>query len=90
MSNLKEQFGHRLHRLPLANDLTQERLAEKIGISVTFLGLIERGLSTPSFSTIEDIARVLKVPVSELFTFPAETPARGSKPRASRRKRYTR
>src|SRR6266540_2490875 len=87
MPNLKQQFGRRLRRLRLANDTTQERLAEKIGISITFLGLIERGVNAPSFDTIEEIARVLRVPVSELFTFPAETSAaHGSKARASRRK----
>ncbi len=72
MPGLRTQFGRRLRRLRLARDITQERLAEHIGISVTFLGLIERGVNAPSFETIEEIARVLRVPVAELFLFNAE------------------
>jgi len=67
--------------------MAQERLAEQIGISITFLGLIERGVNAPSFDTIEQIARALKVPVSDLFLF--ETQGRtepGERARASRRR----
>ena len=67
MPSLRIQFGRKLRRLRLAHDVTQERFAEEIGISATFLGLIERGVNAPSFETIEQIARVLKIPVSELF-----------------------
>jgi len=87
MPNLRTQFGRRLRRLRLSLDITQERLAEAIGISVTFLGLIERGVNAPSFETIEQMARVFRIPVSELFVFNGE--GRGEKSarraRASRR-----
>lgn len=87
MPSLRTQFGRRLRRLRLARDITQERLAEHIGISVTFLGLIERGVNAPSFETIEQIARVLKVSVSELFLFDIKSRAGnfGERARASRR-----
>ncbi len=38
-------------------------------ISVDFLSLIERGRNAPSFETIERIAKRLRVPVADLFTF---------------------
>jgi transcriptional regulator with XRE-family HTH domain len=87
MPNLRTQFGRKLRRLRLARDITQERLSEQIGISVTFLGLMERGVNAPSFETIEQIARVLKVPVSELFLFDTKSSANkfGESARASRR-----
>jgi len=37
---------------------------------VDFLSLIERGLNSPSFGTLEQIAKRLRVPVKELFDFP--------------------
>jgi len=49
--------------------MTQERFAETLDISVDFLSLIERGRNAPSFETLERIARVLRVPVSDLFKF---------------------
>lgn len=41
--------------------MTQEEFAEAAGISVDFLSLVERGVNAPSFETLEEFARVLKV-----------------------------
>jgi len=49
--------------------LTQEQLAERAGISVDFLSLIERGKSSPSFENLDELADALDVPVAELFSF---------------------
>jgi transcriptional regulator with XRE-family HTH domain len=49
--------------------MTQERFAELLNISVDFLSLMERGISAPSFETLERIAKKLKIPVAHLFTF---------------------
>ena len=49
--------------------MTQERFAEALSISVDFLSLMERGINTPSFETLERIAKRLKVSVAFLFTF---------------------
>lgn len=48
-------------------NLTQEKLAFAAGISVDFLSLIERGINSPSFDTIEKISSALKVEVKDLF-----------------------
>jgi transcriptional regulator with XRE-family HTH domain len=40
-----------------------------LGISIDFLGLIERGNSAPSFETIEQMAKRLRLPVKALFEF---------------------
>jgi len=47
--------------------LTQEELADKVGISRTYMGYIEQGRSVPSLEVLEKIARVLKVKPSELI-----------------------
>jgi transcriptional regulator with XRE-family HTH domain len=52
--------------------LSQERFVEFVGISVDFLSLIERGRNAPSFETIEQMAKKLKLPVMDLFDFRQE------------------
>jgi transcriptional regulator with XRE-family HTH domain len=54
----------------------QERFAEFVGISVDFLSLIERGINAPSFETIEQMAKRLRVPVRMLFDFPEKRAAK--------------
>jgi len=49
MSNLRSQFGQRLRKLRRERDLTQEQLAEAVGVSVEFLSNTERGINAPSF-----------------------------------------
>lgn len=71
MSSLRTRFGKRLRSLRRERDLSQERFAELLGISVDFLSLIERGRNSPSFDTLELIGERLHLPVKELFDFPA-------------------
>lgn len=59
----------RLRAIRLERKQTQKEFAEKLGISVDFLSLIERGVNAPSLETLEQIAKVLRVPVMALFDF---------------------
>ncbi len=72
MPNLRTLFGKRLRKIRRHRDLTQERLAELLGVSVEFVSNMERGVNAPSFETIEKIAEVFNLPFSELFTFEEE------------------
>lgn len=49
--------------------MTQEDLAETLGYSVEFVSLVERGINAPPIAKLETIAKVLRVPVRDLFTF---------------------
>lgn len=69
MPSLRTHFGRRLRLIRLERGKTQEQFAELVGISVDFLSLIERGINAPSFETIEQIAKALRVPVMALFDF---------------------
>ena len=40
-----------------------------LDISVDFLSLLERGRNAPSFETLDKMAKRLRVPVAQLFTF---------------------
>jgi transcriptional regulator with XRE-family HTH domain len=72
MSWLKTDFGKRLRQIRREKKLTQEQLAEAVGISVVALSNIERGVNGPEFETLEKLIETLQVPAHELFLFPQE------------------
>lgn len=72
-SQLREKFGNRIRLLRGECGLTQEQLAERAGISVDFLSLIERGKNSPSFDNLDDLADALDVTVAQLFSFEGVT-----------------
>lgn len=82
MGLLRKQFGQRLLSIRRQRRLTQEQLAELVGISVDFLSLIERGINAPSFETLEVLAKGLDMPVAHLFMFD-EAPLRRHTQRSS-------
>ncbi len=47
--------------------LTQEEFSRRIGISVSFASLLERGERAPSYETLVAVAKALEVPLAELF-----------------------
>ncbi len=48
-------------------NLTQENLAEKVGISRVYMGYIEQGRNAPSLEILEKVANTLRIKMSELF-----------------------
>ena len=72
-ATLRKRFGTRLREIRLSRRQTQERFAETLGISVDFLSLMERGRNAPSFETLDRIAKRLRLPVAELFSFDRHT-----------------
>lgn len=67
MTTLRHRFGKRLRQIRRYKDLTQEQLAEAVGVTVEFISNIERGKSAPSFETIEKLTAALGVEVEEFF-----------------------
>lgn len=49
--------------------LTQQKLADKIGKGLNFVGKIEVAYSKPSFDTIIQISEALNVELKDLFDF---------------------
>lgn len=72
MTNLRILFGKNLRKIRRRNDLTQEKLAESLGVSVEFVSNMERGVNAPSFETIEKIAQAFNLSVAQLFDFEEE------------------
>ena len=69
MRSIKNLLGLRIREIRKLNKLTQEQLAEKIGIEIPSLSNIENGKNYPNSETIEKIAKGLKVEIFELFIF---------------------
>jgi transcriptional regulator with XRE-family HTH domain len=67
--------GHRLRALREDRGLTQRALADACGLSANAVGLIERGESSPSVSTLQRLAMALDVSMAELFTEPEAAPS---------------
>lgn len=63
------KFGRRIKRYRKAAGLTQERLADKTNLSVTFIGLLETGKRKPSFKTLQKIASAVGVKARDLLPF---------------------
>jgi transcriptional regulator with XRE-family HTH domain len=64
------QIGERIRKLRLAAReprLTQEKLAERAKISVSFLSMIERGERSAHVETLAKLAEALGIPLTELF-----------------------
>jgi len=66
-AKLPKALGSRIQRARKKTNLTQEEVAEKVGISRAYMGYIEQGRYSASLEVIEKIARVLKVKMSDLF-----------------------
>jgi len=73
MSDLRKRFGNRLKRLRKRRGLTQKQLAEAVGLSVDFVGLVERGLRAPSFDSLERLAQILQISVAGMFDSEGES-----------------
>ena len=49
--------------------VTQEQLAEKMGVSRPWIGLIETGRALPNVKMLQKIARALRVKVKDLIPY---------------------
>lgn len=72
---MEHSFGARLSALRSQAGLSQSALAEQLGVSRQAVSNWERDLSEPDIGSIERIAKVLAVPVSDLIDGPAEREA---------------
>ncbi len=63
------QFGRRLKELRIQANLSQEELAERVGVSTKTVSYWENAHNPVTLSKIPIIASVLNIPVYKLFVF---------------------
>jgi transcriptional regulator with XRE-family HTH domain len=61
------QLGPRIRALRQARGLTLRELAERAGVTESFLSQVEREVTSPSIASVQKIARGLDLAIAELF-----------------------
>lgn len=68
-STFHKNFGKSVQNLRKKKGLTQEDLAEEVGVDRSYMGFIERGEKNPTLDKVQKIADALDVDAGELFYF---------------------
>ena len=63
------EFECRLKKYRLLKELTQEQLAEKVGVRRETIMRLEKAQYNPSLKLAIDISRVVEAPIEDLFIF---------------------
>jgi transcriptional regulator with XRE-family HTH domain len=66
---LKQALGKNIQKLRKAKKITQDELAEKVGIDPKNISKIENGNNYPTAENLTSIAKALNVDIYELFIF---------------------
>ena len=69
MTEFQKQFTNKLKEIRIASGLSQEKLAEKLGVATKTVSYWENGHNAVTFNKIPLIAKALNVPVYKLFVF---------------------
>ena len=69
-ANKKDMLlARHLQKVRKEKGLTQEQLAEKIGVTLTYIGYLELGYKLPNMHMLQKLADALGVKVKDLFPF---------------------
>ena len=60
-------LGSNIRAERLRRHLTQEQLAEKLDMSINYVGKLERGVIIPSALVIFKLSKILRTDINELF-----------------------
>lgn len=61
MASLADKFSDNLKAERTRRKLSQEALAHKAGLSVSYISMLERGQRTPPLETLELLAKALAI-----------------------------
>ena len=67
MTATELQLGPRIRSLRQARNVTLRELAERAGVTESFLSQVEREVTSPSIASVQRIARALDLGIAELF-----------------------
>jgi len=68
----KKLFGERIKNIRKSRKMTQEKLAESIGIEPAHLCKMENGTHFPSLKTLLKLVNVLELEIKDFFTFSSD------------------
>ena len=67
MKTLEGEHMNRLKELRAQSNLTQKAVANAVGITTSYYGMIELGVRKPSLSLAMDLARFFDTSVEDIF-----------------------
>lgn len=71
--NVVSNLSERIRQVRLQKGLSQENMADMLGLSTTAYGDLERGRTELSVSRLENISKLLEIPLPELLGFDSMT-----------------
>ena len=69
MKSIQSIFGNNCKRIRNKNGFTQEEVAERSGLSLSYISELERGNSNPTLATMERLAKSFDAELAELLEF---------------------
>lgn len=69
MNDILIIFGEHFKKLRKESNLTQKEFAQKSGLHINYIGMIERGERNPSLKNLEVIANAFDISLSVLMKF---------------------
>ncbi|MEK5489829.1 helix-turn-helix transcriptional regulator [Paenibacillus sp. FSL R7-0297] len=69
MSDFLRMLGENIRQIRKANNMTQEALSEKSGLTYSYISDVERGTRNLSIETLEKIINALDIYPSAIFNF---------------------
>ena len=66
-TDICEQFGANLRRVRRQRRLTQEELAHRVGMDVSYLSELENGRKEPCLRKMKEVSQALGVPLAQLL-----------------------
>ena len=73
MDSYQRAFGRHIRSMRLLQGATQEEVAHRAGVHVTYISGIERGVRNPSLKNIRALAAALDANTADLFAFEGRT-----------------
>lgn len=67
MSDILKKFGEKLRNERLKIKLSQEALADEVGLHRTYIGMIERGQKNVTLKNLKKISKALNVDLEKLM-----------------------
>ncbi len=64
---LRNDIGRKVKSLRLDNDISQEKLAEYVGMSREHISCIERGKNLPTIETLYKLAEYFEIDIKTFF-----------------------
>lgn len=69
MNNIRNKFGINFRQIRRSKNLNQDHVAERAGLSDSYISGVERGVANPKLDTIAALADGVGVSPMELFNF---------------------